>query len=196
MTAGQVLDRIVGAMARDRGLQLIIIINFFCSHPVSVLCLVFSVCFTQHSCFDLCLAFCKSVLKARVKGYALMMQCPWRSEAGGGFSIGAAVTYSPKPACGCWGPNSVLCKNSKCFDPWAISQMPWLSQSLFRSKTYLIWSNKRSCIDHWEAHFHDYTIGQRQYGFKWIFSFWKCFVDNWGSITCLVVNIHSCNSKL
>ena len=65
MTAGQVLDRVVGAVATEA--EDCSLFLFFFSYPVSVLCLVFSLCYTQCVCFDLCLAFCKSVLKARVK---------------------------------------------------------------------------------------------------------------------------------
>lgn len=65
VTAGQVLDRVVGAVATEAEDCSLLFIFF--SHPVSVLCLVFSLCYTRCFCFDLCLAFCKSVLKARVK---------------------------------------------------------------------------------------------------------------------------------
>ena len=44
VTAGQVLDRIMGAMARDRGLQLIIIIINFFVHTQSLSFALYSLC--------------------------------------------------------------------------------------------------------------------------------------------------------
>lgn len=44
MTAGQVLARMVGAMATEaEDYSLLLLFLLFCSHPVSVLCLVFCV---------------------------------------------------------------------------------------------------------------------------------------------------------